>query len=76
MGIHSATNVRKLALTFTQVAVWRESNQLVISSLAWRNISFFVVSEDLKHFSMSVKLDLNLNQRHETNNGENYGRKD
>ena len=61
MGIHSATNVRKLALTFTRVAVWRESNQLVISSLAWRNISFFMVSKDLKHISMSVELDLNVN---------------
>ena len=45
MGIHSATNVRKLAHTYTRVAVWRESNQLVISSLAWRNISFFVHGE-------------------------------
>ena len=75
VGIHSATNFSELALTFTRVAVSRESNQLVISSLAWRNISFFVVSQDLKHFSMSVKLDLNLNQCHETNNGENYWRK-
>ena len=32
--------------------------------------SFFVVSQDLWHFSMSVKLDLNLNHCHETNNGE------
>ena len=72
LNVGPAANLSELALTFTRVAVSWESIQLVISSLARRNISFFVVSQDLKHFSMSVKLDLNLNQCHETNNGENY----
>ena len=50
MGIHSATNLSELALTFTRVAVWWESNQLVIYSLAWRNISFFVTESGLEAF--------------------------
>ena len=64
------------ALTFTSVTAQRGSNRFIVHSASWVDTFFCLLSQDLKHFPMSVKLDLDVDQCHETERKrENYRRK-